>query len=263
MGDTKIQWTEKSWNPVAGCTPVSTGCRNCYAARMAWRLKHMGHGPYQEVVNCFEGDARFNGTVRCLPERLEEPLHWKKPRMVFVCSMGDLFHEEVPNNYIYRVFETIIACPQHTFQLLTKRPYRMRNVVNGVGWCSANAWMGVSVEDKRVLKRVRHVRETRAAVRFLSCEPLLGPLNHLPLDGIDWVIVGGETGPGARLCKVEWIRSIVEQCRAAGVAVYVKQLGAFGDSRYAIVERKNDDPGRWPEDVCVREYPTVVRAGDE
>lgn len=348
MGATKIAWTEETWNPVVGCTKKSAGCDHCYALAMARRQQGKGTKGYEGIV-----DANGWAGVRCLPERLDEPLHCKKPRRVFVCSMGDLFHENVPVEFIAQVWAVMIRCRRHMFQVLTKRPERMAAIVGSDGFlgavqheliysedhycghcaawhefvgrldvcckcehgydpgeseegdppcpkcgetdydstcptcglagddgglcCSAawgdeiemrwmpqwpipNIWLGTSMENQQAAdERIPHLLKCPAAVRFLSCEPLIGPLDNLPLDGIDWVIVGGETGPGARVCETGWIRSIVAQCRAAGVAVFVKQPGAYTDLVYPYLTGK--DPAYWPEDLRVRQYPDVVRDG--
>jgi protein gp37 len=209
----KIEWTEMTWNPVTGCSKVSQGCKYCYAERMAARLKAMGVKHYE---NGFE--------VALHEDSLETPFKWKKPRVVFVNSMSDLFHESVPLEFIERVFATMIRCPQHTFQILTKRSERLREVANSLSW-PANVWMGVSVEDQRVVFRIEDLKYVPAAVRFLSCEPLIGPLNNLSLNGIHWVIVGGESGPGARPMKEEWVHSILNQCRTNHVPFFFKQWG--------------------------------------
>jgi protein gp37 len=210
---TNIEWTEMTWNPVTGCTKISQGCKNCYAERMAKRLKAMGSDRYRDG---------FRVTLH--PDLLDLPRRWRQPRAVFVNSMSDLFHEDIPDEYIGRVFETMRACPQHTFQVLTKRAERLAALAPRLSW-PPNVWMGVSVEDGRVVERVSSLLEVPAAVRFLSLEPLIGPLNKLPLDGIDWVIVGGESGPRARPMKREWVTSILRQCRAAGAAFFFKQWG--------------------------------------
>ncbi len=208
-----IEWTEMTWNPVTGCSKISAGCKYCYAERMAKRLKAMGVHRYK------------NGfTVTLQPDLLEAPLHWKEPRIVFVNSMSDLFHEKVPVNYIRKVFEIIGGCPQHTFQILTKRSERLKRVAKELPWPS-NVWMGVSVEDDRVINRVDHLRFVPAKVKFLSCEPLIGPLNTLSLEGIDWVIVGGESGPHARPMKREWVTAIFRQCRDEKIPFFFKQWG--------------------------------------
>jgi protein gp37 len=208
-----IEWTEMTWNPVTGCTKVSEGCRHCYAERMALRLRAMGNRRY---VNGF--DVTLHDDLVDLPRTL------RQPRVIFVNSMSDLFHEDVPGEFIGRVFETMAACPQHTFQVLTKRSRRLKEMADRLSW-PANVWMGVSIEDERVLNRIDDLRQVPAGVRFLSCEPLIGPLEKLPLDGINWVIVGGESGPGARPMKQEWVESILKQCRRAKVAFFFKQWG--------------------------------------
>jgi protein gp37 len=202
-----------TWNPVTGCSKVSEGCRHCYAERMAKRLKAMGQTRYRKG---------FEVTLHS--EALNDPLSWKKGRMVFVNSMSDLFHNDVPREFIREIFDVMGRCPQHTFQILTKRSKRLREECSTLNWPS-NVWMGVSVEDKRVIQRVHDLQPVPAAVRFLSCEPLLGPLDDLPLDGIHWVIVGGESGPHARPMKPEWVDSILEQCKRKGVAFFFKQWG--------------------------------------
>ena len=186
MSTTTIEWTEATWNPVTGCSKISPGCAHCYAERMAKRLQAMGQPNYRDGF-----------AVRTHERMLDLPLSWSKPRMVFVNSMGDLFHEEVPFEFIERVFDVMQATPRHTYQLLTKRADRLREVAPRLPWPD-NVWMGVTVEDNERLVRVDKLREVPAAVKFLSVEPLLGPLPDLHLDGIDWVIVGGESGPGAR-----------------------------------------------------------------
>jgi protein gp37 len=208
-----IEWTEATWNPVTGCSKVSAACRNCYAERLAARLQAMGNTRYRNG---------FNVTLH--PDLLELPKRWREPRLIFVNSMSDLFHEQVPLEFIRRVFVTMLACPQHTFQILTKRSARLRELAGQLDW-PPNVWMGVSLEDARVRHRVADLKTVPAAIRFLSCEPLIGPLDELPLDGIDWVIVGGESGPSARPMRIEWIRSIFRQCRKSNVPFFFKQWG--------------------------------------
>jgi protein gp37 len=208
-----IEWTEMTWNPVTGCTKVSQGCKNCYAERMARRLEAMGTDRYR---NGFE--------VTLHPDLLDVPRNWRQPKIVFVNSMSDLFHDDIPLAYIQRVFATMRDCPHHTFQVLTKRSERLAELAAQLPW-PKNVWMGVSVEDARVLHRVHDLQTVPAAVRFLSLEPLLGPLDALPLDGIHWAIVGGESGPKARSMRREWVVSIFLQCRAAGVPFFFKQWG--------------------------------------
>lgn len=255
MGDSKIEWTDKTWNPVTGCTKVSQGCKHCYAERIAGRMwaTQYSRNP--------DGTARKFTDVRCHPDRLNQPLSWRKPAMVFVNSMSDLFHEDVPDSFICDVFTIMRRAEAHTFQVLTKRPERMADFMARLAWRSSkepgergyyaylgdpgsrplpNVWLGVSVEDQaNADKRVPLLLQTPAHVRFVSAEPLLGPVDlvravnqldwldpaSLRPGGIDWVIVGGESGPGARPMRSEWARLIREQCQAAGVAFFFKQWG--------------------------------------
>jgi len=209
----RIEWTEMTWNPVTGCTKVSQGCKNCYAERMAKRLQKMGVSRYAK------------GFQLTLHEDLVDlPKRWKRPAVIFVNSMSDLFHEKVPLEFIQRVFQTMNECPQHVFQVLTKRSKRLREVSPMLQW-TPNIWMGVSVENEKVLFRVEDLQAVSAHVKFLSCEPLLGPLYDLPLEGVHWVIVGGESGPRARPMDADWARDIRDQCRRMNVAFFFKQWG--------------------------------------
>jgi protein gp37 len=208
-----IEWTQATWNPVTGCTKVSPGCAHCYAETFAERFRGVAGHPYE---NGFDLQLR--------PERLELPLQWKRSRLIFVNSMSDLFHEGVPDEYIAAVFETMNRAWWHSFQVLTKRPERAAALARQLTW-TENIWMGTSVENQRWVNRVDALRMTPATVRFLSCEPLLGPL-RLDLSGIRWVIVGGESGPRARPMKEEWAESIRRQCEDAGVPFFFKQWGA-------------------------------------
>jgi len=210
---TKIEWTESTWNPVTGCTKISSGCQNCYAERMAKRLHAMGQKNY---ANQFE--------VTLHPHTLEKPRHWKKPQMVFVNSMSDLFHEKVPLKFIQKVFDVMNSTPQHTYQVLTKRAERLAELAPKLNW-SENIWMGVTVENDETVPRVDCLRKVRSVVRFLSLEPLLSSLPSLELDGIDWVIVGGESGPGARPILEEWVLEIRDLCELTGVPFFFKQWG--------------------------------------
>ena len=297
-GNTSIQWTDATWSPVVGCFPVSSGCSHCWAARQASRRMCRSHTDLARY-------GKWLGEVRCLPDRLYEPLHWKKPRRIAVSLMGDLFHEKVPDSFIARVFSTMGSCPHHTFQVLTKRPSRMLSMFRSVAWAAykplPNIWLGVSVEDQKTAdERIPLLLQTPAAVRFVSFEPLLGRIvpqliskpwceecggtgyggdigpgvrgnnEYGPCDcrekrKINWVICGGESGPGARPCDVDWIRSLVEQCKAAGVPCFVKQLGArpltglnegeVGTVRVHLSDNKGGDPAEWPENLRVREFP--------
>ena len=214
MGDkSAIEWTDATWNPVTGCTKVSPGCKNCYAERLASRLQAMGNRRY---VNGF--------AVTLHPDQLELPLRWKQPKQIFVNSMSDLFHESVPAAYIRRAFDVMVQAHWHTFQILTKRARRLAELAPDLPWPS-NIWQGVSVENARYTWRVADLVKVPAAVRFLSVEPLLGPISHLPLAGIAWVIVGGESGPGHRPIRPGWVREIRDQCEQAGVPFFFKQWG--------------------------------------
>lgn len=213
MAQSKIEWTESTWNPVTGCNKVSPGCKNCYAERMAKRLKAMGQPNY---ANGFE--------VTIHEHMLDRPLHWKTPQTIFVNSMSDLFHEDVPLSYITEVFDVMTKASWHNFQVLTKRSNRLVELNESLSW-PTNVWMGVSVENSNYTYRVEHLRKCSAKTKFLSLEPLLGPLKDLNLDDIDWVIVGGESGPNARPMKQEWVIQIRDQCVGATVPFFFKQWG--------------------------------------
>lgn len=356
MGKTGIEWTDTTWNPVRGCSRVSEGCRNCYAERMAARfttISATSAGPFAGFAHMTGAGPRWTGAVELIESKLTEPLHWKRPRRVFVNSMSDLFHERLSDEAIDRVFAVMALCPQHTFRALTKRPARMRawiqrlqamadnwapntksgkftpsNVLNlrhmhrtfGHGpafpylpWPIPNVWLGVSVEDQATAdQRIPELLATPAVLRFVSYEPALGPVDFTRLlvtktqyqtpalaetsfnaltgsgtypsritgipiecysDRLDWVIIGGESGPGARPFAVEWARSAVRQCKAAGVACFVKQLGAHirGDSSefptvdweikdghgFGLCDRKGGDIEEWPADLRLREFPVA------
>jgi len=300
---TNIEWTDETWNPVRGCSRVSAGCENCYAERTAIRMAGPG-GHYEGLARKVNGHPVWTGEVRCLPELLDRPLRWRKPRRVFVNSMSDLFHEKVPDEFIDRVFDVMERCPQHIFQVLTKRPVRMWKYLSEAvpvrpeAWPLPNVWLGVSVEDQATAdERIPVLLDTPAAVRWVSAEPLLVPVDmarwlrhgapvypskhaYRRRERLDWVVTGGESGPGARPCDVAWIRSIVEQCRAAAIPVFVKQLGArvsgrvnhpdnegYGVHDVRLDDRKGGDPAEWPEDLRVREWPdtqpATARAGEE
>ncbi len=208
-----IEWTEATWNPVTGCTKVSAGCKNCYAERLAKRLQLMGNRRYK------------NGFRLTLHEDvIDLPRSWRSGRMIFVNSMSDLFHRDVPLEFIQRVFQTMRECPQHVFQILTKRNERLQKLATHIDWPS-NVWIGVSVENAAVLSRVDDLRVVPAAVRFLSCEPLIGSLAGIDLRNVHWVIVGGESGFGARPMKIEWVREIFRECRKQKVPFFFKQWG--------------------------------------
>ena len=316
---TGIEWTDATWNPVRGCSRVSSGCQNCYAERVAARFAgpQRKDGEVTDTPGPFAGFAthsppRWTGLVALVEEHLLDPLRWRKPRRIFVNSMSDLFHESLPDEAIDRVFAVMALAPRHTFQILTKRAMRMwmygtshyggaasratsiagevsrlceeRGLpFQAVKWPLPNVWLGVSCEDQaRADERIPLLLQTPAAVRFVSAEPLLGPIELPPsspceyhrhdLDRcarLDWVIVGGESGPGARPCDIAWVRSIVAQCNADGVAGFVKQLGAQSTGSVPVgvhgarmdgcvrwqEDRKGGDPAEWPEDLRVREFP--------
>lgn len=331
MAETSIEWCDAVWNPVRGCSMVSAGCERCYAMKQAHRFNGKGQ-PYEGLtVNRGDG-PKWTGEVRCVPEKLGEPLTWKKPRRVFVNSMSDLFHEDVPDEFIDQVFAVMAIARHHTFQILTKRPERMaeymspRNKVEDIyahwhsfsggpqevdAWPLPNVWLGTSVENQATAdERIPHLLKCPAAVRFLSVEPLLEAVNirgHLmsgelpascecghghgftrcpnyggvstechiqgcqcsgfrkangPKSGLHWIICGGESGPGARPCALHWIRSIVSQCKDAGVACFVKQLGAkpFSDlhpNGLSLKDKKGGDMAEWYSDLQVRDFPSA------
>lgn len=214
-----IEWTDATWNPVTGCTKISRGCDNCYAARFSERFRGVPGHPFE---------TGFDLTLR--PERLEQPLKWARSRMIFVNSMSDLFQKGVPKTFIDRVFESMEAADWHIFQVLTKRSTLMRNYLQaryGAERGPGHIWCGVSVEDRQATSRVGHLRAAPAGVRFLSIEPLIGAIGPVDLSGIDWVIAGGESGPGARPVHLEWVRDVRDQCQAHGVAFFFKQWGGL------------------------------------
>lgn len=247
MGESSIEWTDATWNPVTGCDRVSPGCKNCYALDLAARLKRMGQPRYQKDGTPPTSGPGFGVTLH--PDKLDEPLRWRKPRRVFVNSMSDLFHPEIPDEYIAQVFSVMRRAEQHTFQVLTKRPERMRDFVRRLAWESAsrpylypegedahaelfgapyicpNIWLGTSIEMQTYNGRADALRATPAAVRFISAEPLLGSLINLDLDGIDWLIVGGESGPRHRPMNPHWVRELREMASISGTAFFFKQWG--------------------------------------
>ena len=221
MNKTKIQWTEMTWNPITGCTKISDGCLNCYAARMAKRLKAMGNPRY---INEF--------AVTVHKDLLEVPLDIKQPKMIFVNSMSDLFHKDVPDDIIIKVFETMNKAHWHTFQVLTKRPERVLAMDQaGLLKWSSNIWMGTTVENDKYVDRIDKLRETKANIKFLSCEPLLGSLKDISLEEIDWLIVGGESGPKSREMEKEWVLELKELCEKDGVAFFFKQWGGINKKK--------------------------------
>jgi protein gp37 len=219
-GITSIEWTDRSWNPVTGCTRVTSGCNNCYA----FALHDMRYDAHQRGIKMAPQYHKPFSEIQLLPQRLEDPLKWQKSLKIFVNSMSDLFHSQVPEEYIRQVFDVMERAFWHRFQVLTKRPGRLRRLGPQLNW-PENVWMGVSIETDDLTLRADALREVPASVRFLSCEPLLGPLPSLNLEGIDWVIVGGESGKNARPMDMDWVRDIRDRCTEAGVAFFFKQVG--------------------------------------
>jgi len=217
--NSSIEWTETTWNPITGCNKISDGCLNCYAERLAKRLKAMGLEKYK---NGFK--------LSIHPETLEEPLKWKKKQMIFVCSMSDIFHKDVPDEFIIQIFEVMNKAHWHIFQVLTKRAERIPKIMDKVKW-TPNIWLGTTIESPKYLYRIDYLKQAPAKVKFLSLEPLLADIPNLPLDYIDWVIVGGESGPGARPMKKEWVINIKKQCEKAGVPFFFKQWGGVNKKK--------------------------------
>lgn len=243
-----IEWTDATWNPVTGCTKISPGCDNCYAARFSERFRGTPGHPFE---------AGFDLTLR--PERLEQPLTWKRPRRIFVNSMSDMFHKDVPHAFVEQVFDTMERAHWHQFQLLTKRSSLMRNFLKrryAARAAPSHIWLGVSVEDRLRLSRVRHLQQAPAAVRFLSIEPLIARVGQLDLAGIHWVIVGGESGPRARPMSAEWVREIRDQCTAVGVPFFFKQWGGFRPTQNG----RTLDDRLWDEFPQARPLPMLAAA---
>ncbi len=243
----RIEWTESTWNPVVGCTKISAGCKHCYAETMARRLQAMGVAGYEEGFK----------KVRTLPFRLHEPLNRRQPTVYFVNSMSDLFHKDVPDSFIDRVFDVMAKCPQHTFQVLTKRTSRMAEY-SQERVVSDNVWLGTSVENRRHgVPRIAHLQSTKAKTRFLSVEPLLENVGKLDLTGIEWVIVGGESGHGARPMKESWVINVKRQCEEQGVDFFFKQWGAFGADG---IKRDKKSNGRVLQGQTWNAMPAVASA---
>lgn len=244
-GKSDIEWTDATWNPVTGCRKVSDGCRFCYAERFAERWRGIPGHPYEQGFD-----------LRLWPDRLEQPLRWQRPRTIFVNSMSDLFHEDIPATYVQQVFAVMAQCPQHRFQVLTKRHHRLLDLADTLPWPD-NVWMGVSVESQRWVERVDALRHTPARIKFLSCEPLLEELK-LDLKNIDWVIVGGESGPRARPMQKQWALSIRDQCRASDTRFFFKQ---WGEHDALGVRRGKKAAGRLLENKTYDEMPDFCSLG--
>jgi protein gp37 len=267
---TGIQWTDTTWNPTTGCDRISPGCDNCYALTMARRLKGMGQAKYQN-----DGDPRTSGPgfgITGHPDVLAEPYRWRKPRRVFVNSMSDLFHARVTVDFVTDVWRVMQATPQHTYQILTKRAVRLPRVLTqvhdrlGLTQPLPNVWLGTSIESGNYVSRADHLREAPAAVRFISAEPLIGPLSNLDLVDIDWLIIGGESGAGARPLEVAWVEDLLVNCFETATAPFVKQLGSVwarnttwaGKSVHAHGDTKGGDPQYWSSHLRFRTYPQTT-----
>ena len=258
MAETQIEWTDATWNPVAGCSVMSAGCTNCYAMNMARRLEAMGMEKYKGLTRKSGSRAVWTGMVREDRSALDAPLRWRKPRKVFVNSMSDLFHEGVSDAFIDEVWRVMAQTPQHSYQILTKRPDRMAERLEQLGEPLSNVWLGTSVEDREVLHRIDELRATPAAIRFISVEPLIGAIGEANLEGIHWAIVGGESGPRARPIQVDWIDEIHTQCRRDGVAFFFKQWGAWGADNKKRSKKAN---GRLYRGQTWDEMPIEAAAG--
>lgn len=250
-GQSEIEWTDVTWNPVAGCTIASAGCSNCYAMRMAARLQAMGHDKYAGTTRKSGDRYVWTGRVNIDPASLTAPLEWRKPKRIFVNSMSDLFHEDVPASFIQQVWSVMAECPQHHFQVLTKRPDRMaRLFADGLIKVLTNVWVGTSVESAEVTERVDHLRKIKGATLFISFEPLIGPITEINLAGIHWAIVGGESGPRARAMEEAWVERLLEICRRDDAAFFFKQWGG----------RNKKAAGRELHGQTFDEYPLELEA---
>lgn len=227
-----IEWTDLTWNPVVGCSIASAGCKNCYAMRMAARLQSMDHDKYEGLTKPSKRGAVWTDKVRCHEESVDIPFTWKKSRRVFVNSMSDLFHPDVPSDFVSRIWGVMKRTPQHQYQILTKRPLRMATILQDIAPEPLNnVWLGTSVEDRRVIDRIDQLRDVPAAIRFISFEPLIGDVGTLNLSDIHWVIVGGESGPRARQMDNDWVESILDQCLEVGTAFFFKQWGGVNKKK--------------------------------
>ncbi len=253
----KIEWTDASWNPIRGCTKISPGCKHCYACTFSERFRGVAGHPFEQGFD-----------LRLVPEKLDEPLAWKKPRQIFVNSMSDLFLKDIDDDYIVRVAEVMMSANWHTYQVLTKRSERMRDLLNSTLSFAAQAphiWWGVSVEDQKYgVPRIAHLQAANVAVRFVSAEPLLEDLGSVNLTGINWLIIGGESGQGARPFNLDWARNLIGECKHQRVACFMKQFGRQpwdGGKRLKLASAKGGDMTEWPVDIRVREYPSTEPAG--
>lgn len=258
MAETQIEWTDATWNPVAGCTVVSAGCTHCYAMEMARRLEAMRVSKYEGLTRKSGGRTVWKGIVREDPDLLTIPLRWRKPRKIFVNSMSDLFHEQVSDAFILEVWQVMRDTPHHHYQILTKRPERMARVVSElIDDVLPNVWLGTSVEDSEVVHRIEHLRAVPAAIRFISFEPLIGPVGDVDLTDIHWAIVGGESGRNARPIREEWIDEIHDQCALFETAFFFKQWGTWGEDNKRRSKKAN---GREYRGQTWNNMPAVVEA---
>ena len=242
-----IEWTDLTWNPVVGCSIESAGCKNCYAMRMAARLQAMGHSKYEGLTKRSKRGAVWTDKVRCHEQSVDIPLSWKKPRRVFVNSMSDLFHPDVADDFVRRIWDVMEQTPQHHYQILTKRPHRMAELLQEISPKPlANVWLGTSVEDHRVVERLHHLRDVPASVRFISFEPLIGDVGRVDLTGIHWAIVGGESGPRSRQMEKDWVESILDQCLESGTAFFFKQWGGVNKKKTGRLLHGREW-NEWPE----------------
>lgn len=238
-GQSDIEWTDATWNPISGCVVLSPGCSHCYAMRMAARLQAMGHPTYRGVTKKVNGRPVWTGRLHLKEAALEVPLRWRKPRKIFVNSMSDLFQDGVPEHFIARVWDVMQRTPQHIYQILTKRPENMVSALGGSGFpVLPNVWLGTSVENAKYVGRIDHLRQVPAVVRFISFEPLLGPVGEVDLTGIHWAIVGGESGPRARAMDEQWVLQIHRQCRRYGTAFFFKQWGGVNKKATGRIFRR-------------------------
>ena len=256
MKNSKIEWTGATWNPLRGCARVSEGCRYCYAERVADRFSGPGQAYEGLTTRGKDGQPRWNNEIMLVPHMLRKPLSWKQPRRIFVNSMSDLFHEKVPFDYIQQVFDVMQQASWHEFQILTKRAERLADLAPQLEW-APNIWMGVSIEDYTVIDRIDHLRAVDAAIRFLSIEPLIGPITDLNLEDIHWAIVGGESGTQARNMDPYWAVDILAQCRQAGIPFFMKQMGSQWAKGERLKDSKGGDINDFPPSLRVREYPQL------
>ncbi|ELC7286873.1 TPA: DUF5131 family protein [Pseudomonas aeruginosa] len=240
MAETQIEWTDSTWNPVAGCSIISSGCKNCYAMEMARRLESMGVEKYSGLTRVKGKRTVWNGKITEDHDALSIPYRWKKPRKIFVNSMSDLFHEKVSDDFILKVWNVMRETPHHNYQILTKRPERMADMLTKyIREVLPNVWLGTSIEEQETAQRVFHLKKTPAQIRFISFEPLIGSVGEIDLSGIDWAIVGGESGSSARPIKEEWIDEIHEQCIEYGTAFFFKQWGTWGKDNIRRSKKAN------------------------